>query len=105
MAKINVEKMSLKELLALEAKLKTSIELARAKGKAELRDKVAALAQEHGFSVSEIIGGVRGKAKSVGTAKYSNPDDPSQTWTGRGRKPNWLLTQLKKGKKQQDFAI
>lgn len=102
MAKI--ETMSLKELVALESKIKAAMESARAKGKAEIKHKVSALAQAHGFSVSELFG-VRGKAKSKGAARYANPDDPSQTWTGRGRKPDWLRAYLKKGKKQDDFAI
>ena len=25
-----------------------------------------------------------------GVAKYRNPANPDQTWTGRGKKPNWL---------------
>jgi hypothetical protein len=29
----------------------------------------------------------------------------ADTWTGRGRKPNWLLARLKKGAKLSDFEI
>ncbi|MCB1766993.1 MAG: H-NS histone family protein, partial [Candidatus Competibacteraceae bacterium] len=25
-----------------------------------------------------------------GRPKYRNPADPDQTWTGRGKMPNWL---------------
>jgi DNA-binding protein H-NS len=37
--------------------------------------------------------------------KYRNPADPSETWTGRGKKPRWLAAQLKSGKKIDDFRI
>lgn len=37
--------------------------------------------------------------------KYRNPDDKSQTWTGRGRMPLWMVALTKKGKKPDDFAI
>jgi DNA-binding protein H-NS len=37
--------------------------------------------------------------------KYANPDDPSQTWTGRGRGPNWLVAKMRKGAKLQQFAL
>jgi DNA-binding protein H-NS len=37
--------------------------------------------------------------------KYRNPDDPGQTWTGRGRKPNWLVAELEAGRDQEDFRI
>jgi len=37
--------------------------------------------------------------------KYQNPSDPSETWAGRGKQPRWLVTQLKAGKKIDDFLI
>ena len=108
MAALNVEKLSLKELIALEAKLAAAIATARQKERAEIKSKVAELAERHGFSVSELFGGLgrgNGRKKSVSIAKYANPDDQTDTWTGRGRKPNWLLARLKKGAKLSDFAI
>ena len=108
MAALNVEKLSLKELIALEAKLAAAIATARQKERAEIKSKVAELAESHGFSVSELFGGLgrgNGRKKSVSIAKYANPDDKTDTWTGRGRKPNWLLARLKKGAKLSDFEI
>ena len=108
MAALNVEKLSLKELIALEAKLAAAIATARQKERAEIKSKVAELAESHGFSVSELFGGPgrgNGRKKSVSIAKYANPDDQTDTWTGRGRKPNWLLARLKKGAKLSDFEI
>ena len=37
--------------------------------------------------------------------KFRNPSDTSQTWAGRGKQPRWLVTQLKAGKKIDDFLI
>jgi DNA-binding protein H-NS len=37
--------------------------------------------------------------------KYSNPAEPSETWTGRGKQPRWLTAQLKSGKRLDDFRI
>jgi DNA-binding protein H-NS len=37
--------------------------------------------------------------------KYRNPDNPSETWAGRGLKPRWLAAATKGGKKLEDFAI
>ncbi len=28
--------------------------------------------------------------RAPGVAKYRNPTNPDQTWTGRGKKPGWL---------------
>jgi DNA-binding protein H-NS len=45
--------------------------------------------------------GVRGAV----APKYRNPDNPSETWAGRGLKPRWLAAAIKEGKKIEDFAI
>lgn len=37
--------------------------------------------------------------------KYRNPERPSETWAGRGKKPRWLAAQLKAGKRIDDFRI
>jgi DNA-binding protein H-NS len=37
--------------------------------------------------------------------KYQNPGDPSETWAGRGKQPRWLVSELKAGKKIDDFLI
>ncbi len=110
MTGMNVDKMSLKDLVELEAKVQRAIAAARDRDRVELKKKMAEMAETHGFSVTELFGGARagrgaGKIKSVGIAKYANPDNRSDTWTGRGRKPNWLVDRLKKGAKLPDFAI
>lgn len=61
----------------------------------EKRERKAALdaaekaAAEHGFSLSELAGLKKGKA-TKNPPKYRNPEDPEQTWSGRGRKPAWI---------------
>ena len=84
-----LEKMSLKELLALEGKIKAAIDEKRVSERAEMRSKMEEMARASGFSVAELFGGRRGKGGKV-AVKYRNPKDPSQTWTGRGRRPNWM---------------
>src|SRR6478735_3414127 len=37
--------------------------------------------------------------------KYFNPDQPSETWAGRGKRPRWLVAQLKSGRRVEDFRI
>jgi DNA-binding protein H-NS len=110
MAGINVDKMSLKELIDLDAKVQKALAAARDRERAAVKEKMAEMAKTHGFSVNELFGGGRGakgagKGKSLGAAKFANPENKSDTWTGRGRKPNWLVDRLKKGAKLNDFAI
>jgi DNA-binding protein H-NS len=73
---------------ALEAKVKAAIEEKRMSERHEIRAKMEEMARESGFSVAELFG--RGKRAKV-AIKYRNPKDPSQTWTGRGRRPMWLV--------------
>jgi DNA-binding protein H-NS len=103
MASVNVDKLSLKELLDLEVKVQKAIAGARERERAEVKHAMAQLAEKRGFSVAELFGG-RGRGK-VSAAKYANPDNRSETWTGRGRKPNWLVAKLKKGANIADFAL
>jgi DNA-binding protein H-NS len=37
--------------------------------------------------------------------KYRNPQEPSETWSGRGRQPRWLTTALTTGHAIEEFAI
>jgi DNA-binding protein H-NS len=110
MASVNIDRMSLKDLVELEAKVQKAIAAARDRERSELKKKVSELAQTHGFTVAELFGAGRiaktnAKGKSVGIAKYANPDNKNDTWTGRGRKPNWLIERLKKGAKLSEFEI
>lgn len=37
--------------------------------------------------------------------KYQNPEQPFETWSGRGRQPHWVGTQLRSGKKVDDLLM
>jgi len=37
--------------------------------------------------------------------KFRNPEQPSETWTGRGKQPRWLTAQVRSGKRIEDFRI
>src|SRR6478736_10554790 len=47
----------------------------------------------------------RGGARGAVAPKYRNPENPSETWAGRGLKPRWLTAAIKGGKKPDDFLI
>jgi DNA-binding protein H-NS len=49
-------------------------------------------------------GGGRGSRGAV-PPKYRNPENPVETWAGRGLKPRWLAAALKSGKKLENFSI
>ena len=37
--------------------------------------------------------------------KYRNPDSPSETWAGRGRKPKWVEDYLARGTSLEELLI
>jgi DNA-binding protein H-NS len=37
--------------------------------------------------------------------KFKNPDNPSETWAGRGKQPRWVKRQLRSGKRMDDLRI
>jgi DNA-binding protein H-NS len=102
MASVNYDKMSVRELKEHIARAQKALAAAKDRERADVKQKIASMAQNAGFSVGELFGG-RGRGKS--SVKFVNPDNRSETWTGRGRKPNWLVAKLKKGEKLSDFAV
>ena len=105
MAKINgIEKLSYVELINLQKRVEEAIAEKRAADAQTTKEQLRAMAEKAGFDIKELFG-KRGSPKGTGVAKYRNPKDSSQTWTGRGRKPNWLVDAVKKGAKLESFAI
>ena len=37
--------------------------------------------------------------------KYRNPENPGETWAGRGKQPRWLVEQLRSGRRIDEFKI
>ena len=104
MAKINgIEKLSYVELVKLQQRVGGSDCRQRAADAQATKEQLRQMAEKAGFDIRELYG-KRGP-KGTGVAKYRNPKDHSQTWTGRGRKPNWLIDAVKKGAKIENFAI
>ncbi|MFA5952721.1 MAG: H-NS histone family protein [Hyphomicrobium sp.] len=103
MARPDLTGLSLKQLEDLRAKIEEAINETRVREKAELKQKFVELAAKSGLTLNDVLDtGRRGKKVGV---KYQNPDNPSETWTGRGRKPNWLVARLGKSGKLEQFLI
>ena len=100
---IDLDSMSKQDLRALRKSVDKAI------ASFEKRQKEAALAaaqkaaQEHGFSLDEILGKKTSGKTSV--PKFRNPDDATQTWSGRGRQPAWYKDAINAGKSPDDLAI
>jgi DNA-binding protein H-NS len=104
MATPNVDKLSYTELLKLQDRINAAIAAKKAEDAQVTKQQLRDLAEKRGFNIDELFGR-RGGRRGSSVAKFRNPKDSAQTWTGRGRKPNWLVDALKKGGKMDDFAL
>ena len=101
--KSDLEKKSYAELAAMQVQIeRLKIEKQNAE-RSSLRERLTDMAKQHGFDIHELFGkGRKGKT----AVKYRDPNNPENTWTGRGRPPLWLIAATKGGKaKREDFLI
>jgi DNA-binding protein H-NS len=76
----------------------------------ELRAEIEEMLSAEGYSVADVFGPVSSakKTNSVNPkapAKYRHPENPSITWSGRGRQPGWYKDALANGKSADDLLI
>ncbi|MEO9575173.1 MAG: H-NS histone family protein [Tateyamaria sp.] len=105
---VKLEKMSRSELEKLRNDVDKAIVDLRKKEKQDALAAAQKAAAEFGFSLEELTGKRSGKGAGKGTkaeAKYLNPENPTQTWTGKGRQPNWFKAAVSGGKSADDLLI
>lgn len=103
---INLEEMSRKELLSLRGNVEKALANAEKRERKEALKAAEKAAAEFGFSLSELSDNAPRAAKGTkAKAKYCNPADPAQTWSGRGRKPQWVHDALNSGADISDLEI
>lgn len=70
---------------------------------AEIKAKMA----EYGISLQDLGASPRRRSRAkaaVGQPRYRDPAT-GETWTGKGRKPKWLVDALAQGKNLADYSI
>ena len=86
---------------------------------AKVRSKLTKLAKAEGYTIEELFGAGSGGgrparapaaargARKLGKVapKYRNPENPKETWTGRGKQPRWLAAYTAKGRNLGEFVI
>ena len=93
----------LKDLLKdIEREIKRRQNAEKAKAAQQVRDIMAT----YGLTSEEVLSGKTSKGSRGSVApKYANPQNAEQTWTGRGRRPQWVQEALASGKSLDDLAI
>jgi DNA-binding protein H-NS len=106
---VDISGLSIEELWALRDEIGVRV--------AELQQEAAQKAFEHldqvaagvGMTLKELVetfGPKRVKSKKPSApVRYRNPENPAETWTGKGRKPNWVDRELEAGRDLEEFAV
>ncbi len=103
MKRTNWDRMSIDELSTLRDKVTETLVARIADEKNILEDRLKQLTRR--FQTEQLRGQHGRRPYPRVLPKYRNPDQPSQTWAGRGKQPRWLTTQLRSGKRIEDFLI
>jgi DNA-binding protein H-NS len=108
MMKIDLKSLSYNELNDLKDGVIAEIEQRKHSERQKLIDEFRDRARALGVTTAELMATVTGKrkaAKGAGVAKYANPADKSQTWTGKGKRPRWVHDALAAGKSLDDLKL
>jgi DNA-binding protein H-NS len=109
---LDVERLDDQELHAMMQRFKDVLNSRFTSRTQEFRD----LAREMGFAVTLTKIGKETARRGTRQAqeedrrrgvmpKYRNPENPTETWAGRGRKPKWVEDMLAKGASMDDLLI
>ena len=87
---------------------------------AQVRSKLTRLAKAEGYTIEELFGTASAARSGAGSGKsapragrrlgkvapkYRNPENPKETWTGRGKQPRWLAAYTARGRDLGEFLI
>lgn len=103
--KIEYSDLSLEELLQMQKDVEQAIADFEKKKKKEALEEIKAVAEKHGFEVADLVEGGKKSKRSKIEPKYRNPKNSAETWTGRGRKPKWLMEAIETGEELESFLI
>lgn len=117
MADIDLDSLSRAELIELRAQVDHAIAAAGERDRQRALEAVESTLREHGLTMADLAPGPdrgRGAGRRVGRgaagaspdpreARYRNPDSPEQTWSGRGRRPQWVHEATANGRTLEDL--
>ena len=102
---IDLTNMDLKDLKNLQKNVAKEID----SFKDRKRQEALAAAQEAvgalGFKLEDLMRGSKKMPKAKSLPKYAHPENSAQTWTGKGRRPTWVVAHVDAGGSLEDLAI
>jgi len=108
---VDLKSMTPKQLEKLAGDVAKEIETRSNKMREAAMKAAEKAAKEHGFDLSELVseppkkrGRKKAAAKPKLPPKFRNPEDPAQTWSGRGRQPEWYKKAIAAGTPPEKLA-
>jgi DNA-binding protein H-NS len=107
--KPDISDLSVEDLKRLQAEAEALIASKKDQAIEDAYNQISAIAENVGYSVEELLElGEQKRKKTTRKAvepRYRNKNNADETWTGRGKQPRWLVAELEKGAKLEDFLI
>ena len=111
MAMVDLTKWTRVDLIELKAQVAERLVQVEVEDRSKALAAAEAATREFGFTLKDLLRATQpekktgGTAKKVGVARYANPADKSQTWTGKGRRPAWFKAALKAGTPPEQLEV
>jgi DNA-binding protein H-NS len=100
----DLDSMSLEQLKKLSRDVEKAIASFEERKRKEARAALEKVARDYGLSLEEVVGISKSSARgSKAPAKYRNPENSRETWSGKGRQPGWYKTALAAGKSPESM--
>jgi len=107
--KPDISDLSVEDLKRLQVEAEALIASKKDQAIEDAYNQIIAIAENVGYSVEELLElGEQKRKKTTRKAvepRYRNKNNAEETWTGRGKQPRWLVAELEKGAKLEDFLI
>jgi len=101
---IDLSKLSIEELQNLARDIEVEVVNRRVMEKERVLNQMRELASSLGMSLEEFLR-QEGISSSQVPVKYRHPDNPTLSWSGRGKRPAWVNEALASGKTLEDLSV
>lgn len=99
----NLKKLSPAQLQEIIQKAQARLADTRDEQIVKFRAKVVGEMKSNGFTFDEIFGG--NHARRLMKAKFANPANPAQTWSGHGKRPRWFVDATSAGMDEESLLL
>jgi len=98
---MNLSTLTNTELRALDTQVRTEVIEREARAIREARDEIIQIAKRVGVPLKELVDSLLKRDIRKVAAKYRNPGNSAQVWTGRGRTPTWAQALIDQGRLEE----